>query len=391
MTTKTKKGRFTPWCWEAERDEYDGESRRGWHLKNRTLRSMTYEYEPKKQYRYAIDYRVGQNETVYLELFEDDGWELVGTVVDGFNAYAPGQGMFLSRQDGCWYIFRKEYDPGRPDTEYEIATDGESIRAFKKTLTKKYRRLLLGEFIFFLYYLILNTAMRGWSFVSYITLTAVVLAMIYSGYRLLCLNVFRPRKPIRLFIDFRYAALIASGVYVLVLIVCAMVFASAREPEPVVPVTASNTPVQLFLDLRPDITVDEVMALAEEYNLEASANYRKGYDGDGEIILDSYTITLVPDSEEPLPSFYRYEGVGMAMNYDPDTMVLESAYLSIDTDDGRAWCHYFPGEPTMEDCETGYNLFLRKSALAPRKYYHADTPEEIVAIAYQVLYPDGLE
>ena len=61
-TTKTKRGRFTPWCWEAERDEYNDESRRGWHLSKRTLRDMTYEYAPEKQYRYAIDYRMEHDE-----------------------------------------------------------------------------------------------------------------------------------------------------------------------------------------------------------------------------------------------------------------------------------------------------------------------------------------
>ena len=54
-TTKTRRGRFTPWCHEAERDEYNDESRRGWHLTKRTLRDMTFEYDPDVEYRYALD------------------------------------------------------------------------------------------------------------------------------------------------------------------------------------------------------------------------------------------------------------------------------------------------------------------------------------------------
>ena len=393
MTTKTKKGRFTPWCWEAERDEYDGESRRGWHLKSRTLRDMTYEYEPEKQYRYAIDYQHWHNEAVYLELFELDGWELVGTISDAFDTKDPGDGLFRPHWEGCWYIFRKEYAPGRPDVEYEITTDRESLEAFRRTLKRKYLWQLAFEILYVLIWIGNFTHhIHGTLALDIFGLVIWSLCMFTSSSRLLCVTVLRPRKVLRtLYIPPRWQRAIFTAVLFLILAANIIATNQTEQDARAASITASNTPVQLFLDLRPDITVDEVMALAEEYNLEASANYRKGYDGDGEIILDSYTITLVPDSEEPLPSFYRYEGVGMAMNYDPDTMVLESAYLSIDTDDGRAWCHYFPGEPTMEDCETGYNLFLRKSALAPRKYYHADTPEEIVAIAYPVLYPDGLE
>ena len=225
MTTKTKKGRFTPWCWEAERDEYDGESRRGWHLKNRTLRDMTYEYDPEKQYRYAIDYRVGQNETVYLELFEDDGWELIGTVVDSYECQEPAdvpkrasraaakRAGTVPRSDGCWYIFRKEYDPGRPDGEYEIATDEESIRAFKDTLIQKYRRWLLWDLVYGLYFLF-----RVWAYdypgeIFFLAFTG--LDMLSNVYRLLCITVLRPRRPMRgLFAYTRWQNLILGGIVI---------------------------------------------------------------------------------------------------------------------------------------------------------------------------------
>ncbi len=391
-TTKTKRGRFTPWCWEAERDEYNGESLRGWHLSKRTLRNMTYEYAPEKQYRYAIDYRMEHNEARYLELFEADGWELVGTVVDGFKASEPGYSLFLSKQDGCWYIFRKEYYPWVDDSEYEIATDEESIRTFKKTLTKKYRNRLLYELFGLLIYLPLCLVLK--QRVGDFFLLILFFAMLHAGYRLLCLNVLRPRKTIRLYLDYSTVRIVLAMVIGIAAIVGIAVQNRAEEAANTVPVTADNTPVQMFLELRPDITVDEVISLAEEYNLEASESYGQRYNESGELIFNNYTIELLPYSDLEYDrgnSLMFYRGVAMALSYNPDTMELESAYLSMDTDDGRAYCHYFPGEPTVADCETGYNLFLRKAALAPRKYYHAETPEEIIAIAYPVLYPDGLE
>ena len=402
LTTKTKKGRFTPWCWEAERDEYNDESRRGWHLARRTFRDMTYEYDPDTEYRYAIDYQHWHNEAVYLELFELDGWELVGTVTDAFDERAPQSTAFRTHWEGCWYIFRKEYDPGRPDVEYEITTDRESLNAFRRTLKRKYLWQLAFEMLYVLIWIGNFTHhIHGTLALDIFCLAIWSLCIFTSIFRLLCVTVLRPRKVLRgLYIPPRWQRAIFAAVLFLILAAGIISANQAERDARAVSVTAANTPVQLFLDLRPDITVDEVMQLAEEYDLETTTSYRKRRASTGKRTLFSYysytyepvyNIDLVPDLGENRLSFYFYENVGMALSYDPDTMELESAYLSINTDDGRAYCHYFPGEPTMEDCETGYNLFLRRSALSPRKYYHADTPEEIIAIAYPVLYPDGLE
>lgn len=396
MTTKTKKGRFTPWCWEAERDEYNDESRRGWHLAKRTLRDMTYEYAPEKQYRYAIDYQHWHNEDVYLELFELDGWELIGTIGDAFNSKDPENTLLHSHWEGCWYIFRKEYDPETPEVEYEITTDRESLDAFRRTLKRKYLWQLAVEVIFVLLWT--GNVVHGSSHTlptAIFTLAVWVLFTSASVFRLLCVTVLRPRKVLRgLFIPPRWQRAIFC---IIVFLLAAAEILSANQAERdsrAVTVTAENTPVQLFLDLRPDLTVDEVMILSEEYGLEVSAYPKQKYDDNGELYDSSYNIQLHPDADgayDPGNSLSSYRGVGMALVYDPTATALQSAYLSIDTDDGRAYCHYFPGEPTMEDCETGYNLFLRKSALSPQKYYHAETPEEIIAIAYPVLYPEGLE
>lgn len=396
MTTKTRKGRFTPWCWEAERDEYNDESRRGWHLAKRTIRDMTYEYDPDVEYRYAIDYQHWHNENVYLELFELDGWELVGTVGDAFDAKDPGDGLFRTHFEGCWYIFRKEYDPGRPDVEYEITTDRESLDAFQRTLKRKYLWQLAIEIIAMLLWTgnVIYGSPRTLP-TSIFTLTVWVLFTSASIFRLLCVTVLRPRKVLRgLYIPPRWQRSILVAVLFLILVAEILIVNQAERDAISVTVTAANTPVQLFLDLRPDISVEEVMVLAEEYDLEVSAYPKQIFDDNGELYVSSYNIQLHPDADgayDPGNSLSSYRGVGMALVYDPTATKLQSAYLSMDTDHGRAYCHYFPGEPTMENCETGYNLFLRKSALVPQKYYHADTPEEIIEIAYPVLYPEGFE
>ena len=395
MTTKTKKGRFTPWCWEAERDEYNDESRRGWHLARRTLRDMTYEYAPEKQYRYAIDYRHWHNEDVYLELFELDGWELIGSVGDAFNSKDPENTLLHSHWEGCWYIFRKEYDPEQPEEEYEITTDRESLDAFRRTLKRKYLWQLAIELIFVLIWA--GNLIHG----SPLTLPTCIFSLAVwalftsaSVFRLLCVTVLRPRKALRaLYIPPRWQRGIFAAVLFLLTMISILSGKQAEKDANAVPVTAENTPVQMFLELRPDITMDEVMGLAEEFNLKVTA-YPTERTINNVKTLSGYYVELLPYSErdyDPSNSLYSLEGVAMALLFDPTATKLQTAYLSMGTDNGQGYCHYFPGEPTVEDCETGYNLFLRRFALAPQKYYHAETPEEIIAIAYPVLYPAGLE
>lgn len=376
MTTKTKKGRFTPWCWEAERDEYNDESRRGWHLAKRTLRDMTYEYAPEKQYRYAIDYRMEHHEDQYLEMFEDDGWELVGTVVDGFKASQPGKNKFVSKRDGCWYIFRKEYDPTRPDADYEIATDKESLREFRRTLTQKYRRLLIPEIILFLWHLILNIVSHIWLPINYIILASFGLAALSAGYRLLCLNVFRPRKPIRLFIDFSRIMATVCIVYALIF----FVYIAVTEHESRIPITAENTPVNLFLALEPDTTYSDVQALSHRYGWDTTVrSWTQTNDGK----IQSYYVEIGVNEE----LLFLKEEVTLQLCFSPADNELDAAMLTINTRDGSAYCAYIPN--TLET--DPYTLTLHPSGQIASISHSPASAREAVDLAYSVVYPEGLE
>ena len=405
MTTKTVRRRFAPWQGELLVQRLNEESRKGWHLSHLEYWKETYQPDNTVSYRYALDYRVAHNEKLYLDTFEEAGWERVGTIHDAYDGrffiLHTFYSLFSSPFDGSWYLFRKPFDPLLPGEEYLIDTDEESIRDALKRKALKYKWGIWACVLNLALGLILPAAGE-----PVLPRTLLFWGGLLLGFLHMHRIMIHPARTQR---ELRFANLFMSLVYALAVLSLVSEFAdlgrtsaelaqSYREEEAnAVSVTAENTPVQLFLDLRPDITVEEVMALAEEYGLEATAGYHYSYVANdrshinNESVVDSYRITLTPDLEETRLSFYFYESVGMALVYDPTATQLQSAYLSIDTDDGRAYCHYFPGEPTIEDCETGYNLFLRRSALSPRKYYHADTPEEIIAIAYPVLYPDGLE
>lgn len=375
MTTKTRRGRFTPWCWEAERDEYNDESRRGWHLAQRTLRDMTYEYDPEKQYRYVIDYRMEHDEGRYLEIFKDDGWELVGTVVDGFKASQPGKNKFVSKRDGCWYIFRKEYHPGRPDADYEITTDEESIGEFRRTLTRKYRRLLISEIILFLWYLILNIVSHVWLPIDYIVLSSFGLDALSAGYRLLCLNVFRPRKPIRLFINFSRIMATVCIVYALIF----FMYIAVTEYESRVPITAENTPVNLFLALDADTTYQEVQALGQRYGWDTAVrSWTQTNDGE----VQAYYVDIAVNEGR----LFHEEEVTLQLCFSSSDNELDAAMLTINTRDGSAYCAYIPNTPETEP----YTLTLHQSGKIASTSHSPASAREAVDLAYSMVYPEGL-
>ncbi|MCD8301333.1 MAG: DUF2812 domain-containing protein, partial [Clostridiales bacterium] len=144
---KATKSRFYPFSRRRCRQEIrelDDLSREGWHLTGRTSYRQELEQDATVQYRYAIDFRYGHDEAVYLAMFEDNGWEMVDAIGDATNVWFPLLTFFTvpdtaDHAEGCWYIFRKKYDPDLPEEAYEIATDDESAHGLDLRLAQKYQ------------------------------------------------------------------------------------------------------------------------------------------------------------------------------------------------------------------------------------------------------------
>lgn len=147
MSTRTLRRPFAPWYHEREIALFEDESCAGWHLTSRTRSKMEFAYDPNIRYRYAIDYRAGHREDRYLEFFADDGWELVGTVSDpyerrGIVTYAMPP-FRPHPAEGCWYIFRKRYDPTLPEEEYRVSDERELLEK-RDSLARTYTRHGIG-------------------------------------------------------------------------------------------------------------------------------------------------------------------------------------------------------------------------------------------------------
>lgn len=133
MSARTMRRPFAPWHHEREIALFEDESCAGWHLTSRTGSKMEFAYDPSVRYRYAMDYRAGHREDRYLEFFRDDGWELVGTVSDPLERQANVTLLYdllplrPHPAEGCWYIFRKKYDPTLGEEEYRISDEGELL------------------------------------------------------------------------------------------------------------------------------------------------------------------------------------------------------------------------------------------------------------------------
>lgn len=101
---------YGAWEYRQEIEDLNRESRAGWQLVRGGCFYSRFERDEGIVYRYQIDFR-GKIENMphYLESFRDQGWEYVNSTFNG------------------WHFFRKAYDPGLPDSEYEIYTDEDSI------------------------------------------------------------------------------------------------------------------------------------------------------------------------------------------------------------------------------------------------------------------------
>ncbi|MCD7770444.1 MAG: hypothetical protein LUH36_10095 [Oscillospiraceae bacterium] len=178
---------------------------------------------------------------------------------------------------------------------------------------------------------------------------------------------------------------------------------TARDTEAEMPpVTAENTPVNLFLQLDDSITLDEIMAQADDRDwdicvnnsvtsIELEAAQAVGAD-------DVAVVYIAPnwseDSDHDPINAYAYSlnqevncvllTMDFATTEQGDSWLLW-ARLLIKTDDGTASCYYYPSEDYLDSgYDIGFTLKLKS------RTYTLSTAQEVIDMAYPVVYPDGL-
>jgi hypothetical protein len=140
MQTKFKLTMFLAWDYDREEAFIDKMSEKGWQLKKGGLLHHTYE-KNSRCYRYKLDYNPGirqsyDENTRYIQLFEEQGWEYINTTING------------------WSYFRKEYVPGTAGEEYEIYTDEESL----KEMLNRWTRIMRFFQVYYLLFALQNLA-----------------------------------------------------------------------------------------------------------------------------------------------------------------------------------------------------------------------------------------
>ncbi|MCD8115823.1 MAG: hypothetical protein LUE21_01700 [Oscillospiraceae bacterium] len=147
-------------------------------------------------------------------------------------------------------------------------------------------------------------------------------------------------------------------------------------------ITAANTPVHLFLALSPDLTVEEVEVMAEEYGWKTFSWEALG--------SNTTEMDIYPEESDYLGSTSVY-GVTMQLTFfGEDSKVLQSATLLIKTEYGTATCYYYPTDETEYGRETGFNLTVKAKGKLFSEKYLLEAAQEVIDIAYPIVYPDGL-
>lgn len=161
MTNESKRVFKWYWAWADEREEawLTDMAQQGWHLTEPGVIGVyTFERGAPANIVYRLDFKTaGKDMDDYLQLFNDAGWEHVGTM-------------------GSWQYFRTEAQEG---TAPEIYTDNASK-------IQKYQRLLLFLTIFLPIYIMMLTnigdgsspLMQAVSFVSGLIMVLYAYAMV---------------------------------------------------------------------------------------------------------------------------------------------------------------------------------------------------------------------
>jgi hypothetical protein len=187
---------------------------------------------------------------------------------------------------------------------------------------------------------------------------------------------------------------ICAGMYVLA------GFQTSRQAESELPpVTEENSPVNMFLQLTPDITMEQVMTQTNDRDWEFVL-------GDGGSRLAEAVgapvrlIQIVPDWSEDSQVETKFS---YTLHQDLNGEILELffatpengsswlvyARLTMRTDDGFANCYYYPTSFTQLGGKTGFNLDVKGAKQLFKKSYLLDSPQGVIDIAKPIVYPNG--
>lgn len=165
------------------------------------------------------------------------------------------------------------------------------------------------------------------------------------------------------------------------------------------PVTAENSPVNLFLQLDAGTTMEQIVAQ------EDSRDWEYSY-GEGSRELASQVgagIRFI----DVIPAWSEESGVTGNLSYltnqdlngeilsvyfaqeEDGSNWLLYARLVIRTDSGTATCFYYPTDFTEWGNETGFNLELKGSKQLFKRHYLLETAQEVIDTAFPVVYPGG--
>lgn len=140
--------------------------------------------------------------------------------------------------------------------------------------------------------------------------------------------------------------------------------------------TAEKTPARVFLQLTAESTEKDLQRFAEAQKLcvvESSKNNGN---------TKSFYVMVDPN----YLSHKEGKGVLLYVTFFGDTGGVESAELIIKTDDGTAECGYSVKENGVE----GYRLSVKTDWYLPKQVYCPGTAQEVLQIAYQAVYPNGV-
>ena len=208
-TKKTKRTFkfFAAWDYEFEEQEFNRMSEQGWQLTRGGSFTQKYEYDDSVIYRYQLDYNNEVKDMArYDETFRDAGWERVNSTAND------------------WHIFRKAYDPQKPDEEYEIYTDEASrVEMLKRWRNVCYIFFCILPINIFNSLRIMDTSDAGFIGVGLILACGLVMGMLIAG--LLNINrMIQGKKntrpyPMKFFLTLLFlllAALLIASAFVLI-------------------------------------------------------------------------------------------------------------------------------------------------------------------------------